>query len=69
MLRYEEAVKLSAYSVLSDENDSVLSAVQGKYQDLVKQGEDEHTAIVLMGNEIWEELSKKYRVVLDYEVK
>ena len=54
-------------SILSDEYDALLYRLRPKYVIKAGRGLDKETALILLGEEIWKELGKKYGVILEFE--
>ena len=68
VLKYSGQVeKLPDFSILSDEYDALLYRLRPKYVIKAGRGLDKETALILLGEEIWKELGKKYGVILEFE--
>lgn len=68
VLKYSSQVeKLPDFSILGDEYDALLYRLRPKYAIKARQGLDKETALILLGEEIWKELGKKYGVILEFE--
>lgn len=70
VLQYSKEIEnLPDFAIFSSEYDAIIDELKYKYKEKVKGGLNERDAIVLMGEEIWRRLCKKYNIILEFEKK
>lgn len=70
VLQYSKEIEnLPDFEVFSNEYDAIINELSVKYKEKVKGGLNECDAIIIMGEEIWGRLCKKYNIVLEFKRK